>query len=104
MEENEKKQTVVLVAEYGNIQVLKEAYGFSVVEIRKSKNTGKEYRSGRTQTFHSTLPDYLLEVSKRLFSRKLVKRANEAKKDFESLRQLVEEHNEEIRQTFGLRV
>lgn len=102
MEEDENRQKSSVVLAYGNIQVLREPYCYVVVEIHRSKNTGEEYRAPSTKTFHPALHDAVFEVSERLFERKLVTRAKEAKTDFESLRQLVQEHKAEITNLFGV--
>lgn len=105
--ENTKKRKAkdpafaVLVCE--NIFVHKDVYSY-VVSEKTSKGAKDNINArGNRPTYHPNLPSAILEVSKRLLNRKLANRAEAGKYDFESLAQLIHEHNEEIAERFGLK-
>lgn len=107
--ERKCKEPQIPVLIFENIFVHKDVYSYVVTEhsyVVTNKNStastcdvnARRYRP----TYHPELSDAVYEVSKRLFNRKLAKRAKAKLLDFESLVQLVKEHKEEIHNGFSL--
>lgn len=93
-------QKPVLVCE--NIFVHRDTYSYVVSEQNGTELTCDVHGKKCNPTYHPDLPSAIHEVSKRLFDRKLEKRAEAGQYDFNSLLQLVREHKEEMNEMFGI--
>lgn len=76
--------------------------GYIVAAFGSVKNKKGIAMKQFDHTYNPELPDAMVEISKRLFHRKLAKREEAGQSDIESLIQLVRDHRDEMSKLFGI--
>lgn len=101
-EHKKRKDSNITVLVHDGLCVERYKYGYIVTALRSAKTKKGTVIKQFDHIYHAKLPDAMIEVSERLFDRKLVKRSEAEQSDFESLIQLVRDHKTEIDELFGV--